>query len=115
MQLLKAPDNIWLAFDDYIGSVALNHAHKIVGFSSPRGNLVGFWNYETGQFKDYYRLNDVCGLTTSLNEDRFILSNSFGSVRYLNAQNLQEDKQKRQKYTHIAWDNHLLKLKPYRT
>lgn len=113
---LDAPDNLWFALQDYLGSVAISEQHGTVGFTSPHGNLAAFWTLGSSQkapsFKGYYALNDVCGLTTSQDDDAFILSNSFGALRYLNAKTLNEEIQKRQKLN-IAWDNHLFKLEPY--
>lgn len=115
IQHLQAPENIWYALNDYLGSVSISNQNCTVGFTSPRGNLAIFWDMDTAQFKGYYPLNDVCGLTTSLDEQRFILSNSFGTLRHISAANLIEDKSKRQKFPQIAWDNHLFKLHPFQS
>lgn len=116
--LLQAPDNLWFALQDYLGSVAISEASGTVGFTSPHGNLAAFWSLESAQlpssFKGYFALNDVCGLTTTQDDNAFILSNSFGELRYLQADNLQETLHKRQKMN-IAWDNHLFKLQPYQS
>lgn len=118
IKLLEAPDNLWFALQDYLGSVAISEAHDTVGFTSPHGNLAAFWSLGSSKnepsFKGYFALNDVCGLTTSQDDHTFILSNSFGALRYLNAKTLNEDIQKRQKLN-IAWDNHLFKLQPYQS
>lgn len=109
---LHAEENVWLSFRDYIGSVAINSQSNMAGFTSPHGDLAVFWDLTTRKLAGYYRLHDVCGLTTSPDNQHFILSNSFGSIRYLNATSLQENLTKRSKSVDTHWDNHLVNLTP---
>lgn len=108
LRYLSEPVGVLTAMNDYMGSVAINNRSRIAGFTSPRGDVAAFWYLDEERFAGYYRLNDVCGLTVSEDESHFILSNSFGSVRQLNAFTLEENRAKRQKFAGIAWDNHLI-------
>ncbi len=108
LRLLKEPVGILSSMNDYMGSVAINNRSRIAGFTSPRGDVAAFWHLDDERFAGYYRLNDVCGLTVSEDESHFIVSNSFGSVRQLDAFSLQENKAKRQKFSGVAWDNHMI-------
>ncbi len=108
INLLTEPATLIDKMNDYMGSVTINNQSRIAGFTSPRGNLAAFWNMETQHFAGYHRLNDVCGLSVSSDQQRFILSNSQGEIRQLNAFTLQEEKSLRQRLPGIHWDNHML-------
>ncbi|MFW2372325.1 MAG: DUF1513 domain-containing protein, partial [Gammaproteobacteria bacterium] len=106
--LLNKPAAIIQAMNDYMGSVAINQQTRIAGFTSPKGNLVAFWNIDNGEFAGYHQLNDVCGLTVSSDQSHFIISNSFGELRQLDAFTLKENKPFRQRLANSYWDNHMI-------
>ncbi len=108
VQLCEHPDTIIDIMRDYVGSVAVNSRSRIAGFSSPRGNIVAFWNMDTLQFAGYHSLYDVCGLAVTEDQRHFVLSNSAGQIRFLNADNLQEVKEQRLTVPGMHWDNHLI-------
>ncbi len=108
VRMLPGPDTLMSQFRDYMGSVRISALTGIAGFTSPRGNLVGFWDIHRGELVGYHAFFDVCGLTMSADQQRFVLSNSAGEIRQLNARTLQEDKRHRQRFSDFSWDNHLL-------
>ena len=91
-----------------MGSVAICNDSRIAGFASPQGNLAAFWNIDDGQLVGYHRLRDVCGIAVSSQRGAFILSNSFGELRELDAATLEERRERRLKLPAYRWDNHLL-------
>lgn len=93
---------------DYIGSTAINNLSRLAGFTSPKGNLVVFWNIDSGDFAGYHQLVDVCGLCTSHDQSYFIVSNSLGEIRQLDAFSLKENKSARLRFTNLIWDNHMI-------
>jgi hypothetical protein len=92
---------------DYVGSVAINDTSRIAGFTSPHGNLAVFWNIDNGQFAGYHRLRDVCGIAASPARNTFVISNSFGELRELDAVTLQENGKRRISLPGYRFDNHL--------
>ena len=107
LQFLTAPPTLYGALNDYVGSTAISSRHRIAGFSSPKGNLAVFWHIDHRELIGYYKFHDVCGLATTADENYFVLSNSSGEIRHLNAVSLDEDKSMRLRIENIVWDNHL--------
>ena len=105
---LDRPEAVIAAMNDYLGSVAISRNSRIAGFTSPRGDLAAFWHIDSGEFAGHHRLQDVCGLAVSASHDRFILSNSFGDLRELDALTLEEDRDARRRFENAHWDNHLI-------
>lgn len=108
LRLLDEPAVIIDKMNDYMGSVAINNLSRIAGFTSPRGNIVTFWHIDSGEFIGYHSLRDVCGIAVSVDQRNFIVSNSFGQLRQLDAKTLTEDKGRRQQIPGMRLDNHLL-------
>ncbi|MDK2777037.1 MAG: DUF1513 domain-containing protein [Pseudomonadota bacterium] len=108
---LTAPQTLMTRFNDYMGSVAINSRERIAGFTSPRGDLAAFWNIDSGELTGYHAFHDVCGLTTTLDQRYFVLSNSYGEIRQINALTMKEEKSRRMKFSGMHWDNHLFTVK----
>ena len=102
IQLLSEPERLIAGMNDYMGSVAINSESRIAGFTSPRGNLVGFWDIDSYDFKGYHQLHDVCGIAVSQDKKHFMISNSLGEVRELDGQNLKENQANRAVYPKYA-------------
>lgn len=108
IQLLQAPEKITSQLQDYMGSVAINNESRIAAFTSPKGNLALFWHLDDLTLQGYHAFHDVCGLTTSQDNKFFVLSNSAGKIRQVNARTLKENPNKRMHYHNVRWDNHML-------
>lgn len=104
------PQRIWEVCQGYIGSTAICASQNIAAFTSPRGNLALFWDTRQHNLLSIYRFNDVCGVSTTPDEGYFALTNSHGSVRFIDTQTQQENLHLRQKFPHQSWDNHLLMI-----
>lgn len=111
IELLNEPARLIAGMNDYMGSVAVNNKHRVAGFTSPRGNLVGFWHMDSLEFKAYHQLKDVCGIAVSQDQSHFVISNSFGEVRELSLTDFRENKARRWINRQNAWDNHMLTIK----
>ncbi|MEM6733398.1 MAG: DUF1513 domain-containing protein, partial [Myxococcota bacterium] len=96
------------AMNDYVGSVAVNSTTRIAGFTSPRGDRAAFWNVDSGAFVGEHALADVSGITVSRDQSTFIVSNSLGELRHLDAESAREDRSARSEHPNIRWDNHLI-------
>jgi hypothetical protein len=104
---LEGPDALIHKFDDYMGSTVLHNGERIAAFSSPRGDLVAFWHLDSHQLVGYHAFFDVCGLTVSRDQKYFVLSNSNGDVRMIDARSLKEDRAMRRSFAGRHWDNHM--------
>lgn len=111
LQLLQAPQTLWASMKDYAGSVAINSQHQVAGITSPRGNIAAFFSLQRGDLIGYHEFHDVCGITSSANQQNFVLSNSQGQLRVLDAQSLRELPQQRKTIKDCSWDNHLAVLR----
>lgn len=79
VRLFDAPEEVWDAFEGYIGAVAANG--RTVAATSPRGGVVGIWEAATGRWLGNAPLPDTCGLTVS--ERGFAATNGFGAITEL--------------------------------
>lgn len=104
---LSAPDELMRSMNDYVGSVCVSSAAGTAAFSSPRGDLVLAWDVQTGAFLGYHRFADVSGLTTTVEQDSYVLSSSSGQLRLLDAVTLDRQELPVLSSSNIAWDNHL--------
>lgn len=104
---LQAPAPLLAQMQDYMGSVAINSATRIAGFTSPRGNVACFWHLDNKALVGYHRLHDVCGLAVTPDAQYFAITNSKGEMRLLDSHTLKEATEKRRQLN-ASWDNHLL-------
>jgi hypothetical protein len=109
LEWLPDPDGVFDLMYDYVGSVAISSLHRVVGFSSPRGDVVGFWDLDSGALVGVHGLADVCGLTASGDGSSFIVSSSLGEVRRLDVGNPSATAA-RWRDRRVRWDNHLIAL-----
>lgn len=110
LRALSAPDGLLWQCSDYMGSTRINEKTRVAGFTSPRGDIALFWNLDTHEFLACHRFHDVCGIAVSLDQNFFILSNSAGQLRCLDARTLEEVPERRLELAQLAWDNHLRAL-----
>lgn len=71
-----------VALDDYVGSVAVSAVDRVVGFSSPRGDVSLFFDRDDGRFLAADRRVDVCGLAP-LPDGGFATSSATGQLARL--------------------------------
>lgn len=105
--LFDTPGPVVDRLRDYVGSVAICEASRVAGFTSSKGSLAVFWNMDSGEFVGYHRLRDVSGIAVRPTHNAFVLSNSFGELRELNAVTLQERREQRVSLPGYRFDNHL--------
>jgi hypothetical protein len=108
VQMLHAPESLTTKLNDYMGSVRVNNQNRIAAFTSPKGNLALFWHLDDLTLQGYHVFHDVCGLTVSLDEQYFVLSNSAGKIRQINATSLKLEREKSLSFAQTRWDNHMI-------
>lgn len=112
LMALTKPEPVIAQLRDYMGSVAVNSASRMAGFTSPRGNIATFWHMDGEQnFVGYHAFNDVCGITVSADKRYFVLSNSAGQIRQLDAHTLVENRDGRMSFADMRWDNHMVSIR----
>lgn len=107
---LQNHETLLTQMQDYVGSVAVSDRHRVVGATSPKGNVAIFWNINTHDIAGYHLLFDVCGITTCDHGDTFVLSNSAGELRYISATTFKENESRRVVNAAVNWDNHLFAI-----
>jgi len=110
LEVLTAPEELVRGMNDYVGSVCVNESAEVAAFSSPRGDLVLFWQLITGEYLGFHRFADVSGLTNSVDGSRIVLSSSSGQLRAIDAQSLAPQQLPPLSIPDVAWDNHLSAL-----
>jgi hypothetical protein len=103
-ELFAGPAETLRAFDNYIGSMAVDASGEIVATSSPRGGLVAFWDAGTGRYLGQRSIADGCGVAP-LKERHVIATSGRGAVTDMapgSARTLVEPAGNKP-----AWDNHL--------
>jgi len=107
LRVLSGPEGLLWQCNDYMGSARINAKTRVAGYTSPRGNIALFWNLDNGDLLAHHAFHDVCGIAVSLDQSAFVLSNSTGQIRCLDARTLEELPARRQEAAQFAWDNHL--------
>jgi hypothetical protein len=110
IKLLHAPEALMVKLNDYMGSVKIHNSSRTVAFTSPKGDLAMFWHLDNLELVGYHGFHDVCGLAISQDNKHFVLSNSAGKIRQINAYKLEENISKRLTFPTKNWDNHMLSV-----
>ena len=104
ISMTQLPDEMTGQLKNYIGSVSGNKAGDIIATSAPRGNLVLFWNAETGAYLGNKSMKDGSGIAATSNNG-FLLSSGAGKLAAtaitpgsLTTLSSRPD---------VAWDNHM--------
>ena len=101
---------IGTAMEDYAASVAICSHARVAAVTSPRGNLIAFWNVDTGALQGMQRFDDVSGAEVTADDGRFVFTGSNGQVRMTDGETLEEQPESRTRFSDVLWDNHLLTI-----
>lgn len=96
---------------NYVGSVKVAGDKDLVCCTTPKGDLAVFWQISTGQLQGYHSFADVCGLAYDDQTQEYVLSNSKGSLRFIETAFLSELKEKRIKFNNLKFDNHMIAVR----
>lgn len=110
LSLVKAPAAINLAMKQYCGSARFDHSGTTAAVSSPRGDLVTFWNAQDGSFLTTLKSRDGCGLAATHVPDEFLISTGRGHCYRFNVKTGLKEKLTLRPSSRTAWDNHLTLL-----
>ena len=105
LQLLLAPPEVQVQMKQYVGSMRYAEDGRHFVASCPVGNLLTFWDSDSGVMVNSIRARDGCGVCAT--ETGFVFSTGTGRIAYIElATGLvteHEDSQLQQ----LFWDNHL--------
>ncbi len=104
LQPLKAPAEFWQQMQHYTASVSIDNGAGIVGVSSPRGGVIGYWQLANRTLITSQKFTDCAGITFS--KEGFMLTNGKGQLKYFVA-NLQQPLMAQQGLK-LRFDNHLI-------
>jgi hypothetical protein len=106
---IAIPKNIQPLLKGYLGDIVLDKSQQILATTSPRGNLVLFYDIEKKMLW-HESFIDTCGLQASHHSGEFIISSGQGTIRNyrMNTKNIYT----RALASHplIRWDNHIVTL-----
>ena len=80
--LFEAPDEIYGAMNNYVGSVSVDASGGIVSATSPRGGRVLFFDVASRKLIGDAAIKDVCGVAPSHQGEGFLLTTGMGDVTF---------------------------------
>jgi hypothetical protein len=103
---LSGPSDIEARTGRYVGDVAFDASGRFALASSPRGNLFTLWDAAKGRFLGARDFTDVCGLSATGHEGRFLVSSGIGALSCFDAVG-GELIRLRAADAATMWDNHM--------
>lgn len=107
LQLLHAPDNVNRAMKQYCGSARFDASGRYAAVSSPRGDLVTFWDSRNGQYLGQCKTRDGCGLAATTLPGEFLISTGTGRLYRFDMASQTRQPIKLDDNLSVAWDNHM--------
>jgi hypothetical protein len=80
-RFLEMPDDDLDAMENYVGSVTLDAAGRIAAATSPRGNMIAWWDISSGRYLGRKRMSDVCGIAPAPKDSLFLATSGNSGVR----------------------------------
>ena len=109
LNFLPIPLNISRRLQHYCGSVAYDKSGNTLAITSPRGDLVVYWQTKNWEYLTHHNFQDVCGLSHSEKANEFLVTTGKGKRIFVNP--ITDNKLTLARMTKWKWDNHLHLLK----
>jgi hypothetical protein len=109
-RFLSMPEDDLAAFENYVGSVALDGSGKIAAATSPLGNIIAFWEWESGLYLGRRRMADVCGIAQDGTDGVFLATSGNGGVRLAPVDGVALAPLHGSELDRWVWDNHVRPL-----
>jgi hypothetical protein len=106
IRLLRAPSEVQQRMRNYCGSIASDSSGRFVAVSSPRGNLVTFWN-AAGGFVGSTDAIDGCGVAPTRRPGEFLLTSGTGERWHYRVLDEQKKALGGGAPSNTRWDNHV--------
>jgi hypothetical protein len=105
LQLLLAPAEVQIQMKQYVGSIRYAADGRHLVASCPKGNLLTFWDSETGTMVNSIRARDGCGVCAT--ETGFAFSTGTGRLAHIDLATGEVTEHEEPQLQHLFWDNHL--------
>ena len=105
---LPAPLAVLRAMKNYCGSICFGPSGRTIAVSSPRGNLMTFWDVGTGRYLSSAKVSDGCGVAPGPRPSVFLASSGRGSVVVIDARSGTTRPLAVDDLEAARWDNHLV-------
>ena len=105
---LPAPPAVLRAMKNYCGSVCFDPSGRTIAVSSPRGNLMTFWDVGTGRYLSSAKVSDGCGVALGTRSGEFLASSGLGGVVVIDARSGTSRPLAVGGLEAARWDNHLV-------
>lgn len=103
----SAPQEVWQRMRQYCGSVTFDRSGAVFAVSSPRGNLITFWN-SSGQYLSSVDVGDGCGVAPGARPFEFLVSSGAGTVATFDTSSTPQPRLRAKFVIPGSWDNHLI-------
>jgi hypothetical protein len=107
--LLNLPSDIERRLTHYCGSVTFDQSGQTLAVSSPRGDLVVYWDIVNDQYLGHHNYQDVCGISATANKQQFLITTGKGKRIFVNP--ITNDTIALATMRQWKWDNHIHLLK----
>ena len=108
LRLLAAPPATERRMRQYAASIAFDHGGRLLAVSSPRGNLITFWDARAGHLVDQMEVVDGCGVAPGDAPGEFVITGGRGQVLRFAPGHDDQTPLVVAAPTIAAWDNHLV-------
>ena len=109
---VETPSEVVRAMRQYCGSICFDLTGRVIAATSPRGNIVVFWDASTGACLSSARVLDGSGIAPGVQPGEFLVSSGRGGVSVVRA-GFDETREIKAAFIESGhWDNHLIAATP---
>jgi len=110
LQLLHAPDEVNRRMKQYCGSARFDSSGRYAAVSSPRGDLITFWDSQDGSYLSQSRVRDGCALAATQRAGEFLVTSGRGRAYHYDLLRGDKQLQPLQLKQPVSWDNHMTQV-----
>ncbi|WP_036230287.1 DUF1513 domain-containing protein [Marinobacterium jannaschii] len=107
LQLLRAPAGVNRQMKQYCGSARFDRSGRYAAVSSPRGDLITFWDSRDGRYISQSRVRDGCALSATGRAGEFLVTSGRGKAYHYDLLRGDKQLQPLQLQQPVSWDNHM--------
>ena len=107
LRLVTAPPDVLRAMNQYCGGVAFDRGGAVIAVSAPRGNIVTFWEANSGRHLSTVPLPDGCGVAPAARPGMFLASSGRGGMILVDAGSGSAQPIRTGFLAAGRWDNHM--------
>jgi hypothetical protein len=109
LRMFKTPARAIRALRQYCGSVAFDGSGAVIAASSPRGDVLTFWEAASGRHLFTAATDDGCGVAAAGGAGQFLASSGRGLLFHIDVSNRQVVPVGAARPGRFAWDNHMVR------